>query len=123
MGIEAASSFRARTNITYEVSEMKLILTEYAFDRYCEGSNENGMDYCGLQENLNKEAGEELHFLDWKGKQAVYVHQAYWCYELDAAKQEMTLTTCLGILEFIGYGKSGSPAAAKNSRYARTFVS
>ncbi|QYR20319.1 hypothetical protein KZ483_21220 [Paenibacillus sp. sptzw28] len=102
---------------------MKLILTKYAFDRYCEGSNTKDMDYCGFQDHLEKEAGEELHFLDWKGKSAVYVHQAYWCYELDAAKQVMTLTTCLGILAFIGIGKSGSLETARSSRHSRTFVS
>lgn len=101
---------------------MKIILTKHAFERYCERGRPQDLDYYGLQELLRKEADNKICFLEWQGRPAIYIHQAYWRYEYIALKQEVTLITCLGILEMIDLSKWSRKNSSINNRYIRKFA-
>lgn len=98
---------------------MKVILTKHAFERYCERGKPDRFDYSGSQNYLRQEAIEGICFFEWRGKPVVYLHQAYWRYEYDTIKRELTLITCLAILELIGTRKWSKQKTARNNRYTR----
>jgi len=101
---------------------MKIILTRHAFERYCERGCPKDLDLNGFQEDLRNEAGDRLCFLEWQGRPAIYLHQAYWRYEYNSFKQEVTLTTCLGILEMIDLSRWSRQKNSRNNRYMKSFA-
>lgn len=101
---------------------MKVILTKHAFERYCERGKPDRFDYYGFQNHLRQEAIEGICCFEWRGKPVVYLHQAYWRYEYDTTKKELTLITCLGIFEFISTNKWSTQETARNNRYTRKFA-
>lgn len=80
---------------------LKLIITKHAFERYCERVSVYQGDFYGFQNQLNKLTRAEMCFVEWQGKAAIYFNQTFWRYVRDEKKNEITLVTCLGILEFV----------------------
>ncbi|MFD0672246.1 hypothetical protein [Cohnella sp. GCM10027633] len=95
---------------------MKLIITKHAFERYRERAAVYRGDFNGFQNQLQKLTRSELCFLEWQGKPAVYFNQSYWRYVRDEKKNEITLVTCLGILEFISNDKWSRLDSFRNRR-------
>lgn len=98
---------------------MKLIITNHAFERYRDRSFVYRGDFDGYQSKLQKVTKNELCFLEWQGKPAVYFNQSYWRYVRDEPMNEITLITCLGILEYISNDKWTRLDVARNSRTDR----
>jgi len=98
---------------------MKLVITKHAFERYRERAASGHDDFYRFQNRLRKTTDEELIFLKWQGKPAVYFDQAYWRYEQDANTDEITLITCLGVLEYISLDKWARQETARHGRAAK----
>lgn len=95
---------------------MQLIITKHAFERYRERTAVCQDDFYGFQNRLLKVTRSDLCFLVWKGKPAIYFNHSYWRYERDEKTKQITLITCLGVLEYISTGKWVRQEAAKNVR-------
>ncbi len=95
---------------------MKLILTKHAFERYLERAALGEDDFYRFQNRLRNMTRDDLCFLKWQGKPAVYFDQTYWRYEQDVNTNEITLITCLGVLEYISSNKWARQEAARHGR-------
>ena len=98
---------------------MKLIITKHAFERYLERATLGEDDFYRFQNRLWKMTRDDVCFLKWQGKPAVYFDQTYWRYEQDVKTNEITLITCLGVLDYISSSKWARQESARHSRAAK----
>lgn len=101
---------------------MRLIITKHAFERFRERAAIYLGDFNGFQNQLHKLTRNELCFIEWQGKPAVYFNQSYWRYVWDEKKNEITLVTCLGVLEFISNDKWSRLDSFRNKRASRKIM-
>lgn len=101
---------------------MKLIVTKHAFERYRERAAAYPIDFYGFQNRLRKVTRSEVCFIEWNGKPALYFNGSYWRYVRNENKNEITLVTCLGVLESISNGKWSRLNSAKERRASRKIM-
>lgn len=101
---------------------MKLIITKHAFERYRERAAVYEVDFYGFQNQLRKVTRNEVCFIEWQSKPAIYFNQSYWRYVRDEKRNEITLITCLGILESISNGKWSRLNSARERRASQRMM-
>lgn len=84
---------------------MRLVVTDHAFERYCERTENQEVDLENFKIRLNKLRAEEIHFVNCQGKPAIYFNQIYWRYLHDETRDVFILITCLGAAEFISMSR------------------
>jgi hypothetical protein len=84
------------------VAKMTIILTKAAYERFAKMSRIDGMDAAKLTALLQEACDRgEGGMLQWMGKPAFYLHNAYWVFELSGPTRELTLLDCFGMLQAI----------------------
>lgn len=96
---------------------MKLNLTKHAFKRYLERSTSAEDDFYKFLNRLRQEFdGGAFNFLKWERSSAIYLNQALWRYKREFLKNEITLVTCLGVMEKICENKWERHVRIRSSR-------
>ena len=76
---------------------LNIVLTKHAFNRYLQRVRLHNHNFEQFQEQLQEEVLSNLSIMKWNRQPAIFLNQAFWRYRYIPVRQEIILTTCLGI--------------------------